>query len=371
MKKPRNYIFDAASFGLSAGVATVCYQYFAAMMPSSGFFHWPMIVNGLVLGGICYLINVLLLIGIVSCAEGGNSLAVWRERYAWFLPYTLAFGVLAIFMAMADSALGPIGMIVFTVPTFMMRLVTKQYVDRTKDHVLALREAHDRLAKANSELQESVNALEQSYAATLNAFSGMLDARDSETEGHSQRVVAYATAIGRAMNLNAQELAALEVGALLHDIGKVGVSDAILRKNGPLTDDEWAEMKKHPEIGYQLTSGIPFLHAASPVVRHHHERWDGKGYPDGLAGEAIPLVARIFSVADSFDAMISDRPYRRGMPYEGAVRELQRVAGIQFDPQVIDAFLALAATPGWSDTVKQTATNLSESVPKDTLLARV
>jgi diguanylate cyclase (GGDEF)-like protein len=365
---PRKTLFDAASFALSAGGATVCHRYFAMGLPNDGWFSISLIVQGLFIGAVCYLINVLLLTGIVSCAEGVNTLAVWKERYAWFLPYTLAFGVLAIFMVEAGRVLGPIGMIIFAVPTFMMRLVTKQYVDRTKDHVLALREAHNRLEKANNELQDSVNALEQSYAATLNAFSGMLDARDSETEGHSQRVVAYATSIGRAMKLSSQDLAALEVGALLHDIGKVGVSDAILRKNGPLTPDEWGEMKKHPEIGYQLTSGIPFLHAASPVVRHHHERWDGKGYPDGLSGEAIPLVARIFSVADSFDAMISDRPYRRGMAYEQAIAELQRVAGVQFDPQVIEAFLALTATPGWLETVRQTAIQPEIAPPPQSLL---
>jgi HD-GYP domain-containing protein (c-di-GMP phosphodiesterase class II) len=314
-----------------------------------------LIVQGLLLGGACYLINVCLLVGVVTCAEGNNSLAIWRERYAWFLPYTLAFGVLAVFMVEAGKVLGPLGMIVFAVPTFMMRLVTKQYVDRTKDHVVALREAHNHLAKANEELRETVDALERSYSATLSAFSGMLDARDSETEGHSQRVVTYALAIGRAMQLDAQELAALEVGALLHDIGKVGVSDAILRKNGPLNDAEWMEMRRHPEIGHQLTSGIPFLHTASPVVRHHHERWDGKGYPDRLRGEDIPLVARIFAVADSFDAMISDRPYRRGLSYEQAIEELQRVAGVQFDPLVIETFLQLITTPGWIETVKQTA----------------
>jgi HD-GYP domain-containing protein (c-di-GMP phosphodiesterase class II) len=121
-------------------------------------------------------------------------------------------------------------------------------------------------------------------------------------------------------------------------------------------------------IGQQLTSRIPFLDAASPVVRHHHERWDGKGYPDGLAGEAIPLAARIFTVADSFDAMISDRPYRRGMSCAEALAELQRAAGVQFDPRVIEAFLALVATPGWLETVKQAASASERPSPETRLL---
>ena len=234
----------------------------------------------------------------------------------------------------------------------MIRLATKQYIDHTKESVAALQEAHTKLSQTHQTLLETVRELENSYAATLSAFSGMLDARDSETEGHSQRVVAYAVAVGQVLKISPNELAALEVGALLHDVGKVGVSDAILLKKGSLTDEEWVEMRRHPEIGHQLTAHIPFLHRASPLVRHHHERWDGRGYPDGLRGEDIPLGARIFTVVDSFDAMISDRPYRKGMPLEVALTEIRRGAGTQFDPQVVEAFIEIANSSGWTPLVQ-------------------
>lgn len=363
--QPRKYIFDAASFALSAGGAIICHRILLPFLPIDGLFHWTILLHGFILGTLCYLINVVVLIGIVACAEGTNTLGQWRERYGWFFPYTIVFGILAICIYESEQALGILGMIIFAVPIFMMHLATKQYVDHTKEYVIALREAHTRLEETNTELRESVAALESSYAATLSAFSGMLDARDSETQGHSQRVVAYAMALGRAVNLADHELASLEVGAMLHDIGKVGVPDAILRKKGPLTPEEWQEMRQHPEVGYQLTSRIPFLDSASPVVRHHHERWDGTGYPDRLQAEAIPLAARIFTVADSFDAMISDRPYRRGLSIEQALAELQRGAGTQFDPQIIAIFSELITTPGWLERVTQQATSLQvlESQP--------
>jgi diguanylate cyclase (GGDEF)-like protein len=346
--KFHTYLFDAASNGLITGLLALGYPLLIAPLPDGGSTALALLVHGVALGSIGYILNAGTLVGVMAVSEGRNPLALWRERLAWFLPYTLVFGVLAMFMAWGGEAFGPLGLIFFAVPAAMMRLATKQYVDHTRENVTALQEAHARLTETNAKLSETVRALEDSYAATLSAFSGMLDARDSETEGHSQRVVAYAVAIGRAMALGADEVAALEVGALLHDVGKVGVSDAILRKNGPLTAEEWAEMRRHPEIGHELTSRIPFLDKASPLVRHHHERWDGQGYPDRLRGEDIPLGARIFAVVDSFDAMVSDRPYRKGLPFEVALAELQRGAGTQFDPQVVAAFLALVESPEWA-----------------------
>ena len=190
-------------------------------------------------------------------------------------------------------------------------------------------------------LRESMRRLEASYEGTLRALVAALDSRDHETEGHSQRVVAYARLIAAELGVAGADLATLEQGALLHDIGKIGIPDGILCKPGPLTNAEWLTMRQHPEIGASMLNGIPFLQPALPVVRHHHERWDGRGYPQGLRGETIPLAARIFAVADSFDAMTSDRPYRRGRPRAEARAELQRGAGTQFDPAVLAAFLRI------------------------------
>ncbi|HZU05887.1 MAG TPA: HD domain-containing phosphohydrolase [Chloroflexota bacterium] len=188
-------------------------------------------------------------------------------------------------------------------------------------------------------LRRVYSELERSYLATIEALAAALDARDSETEGHCQRVTGCTLIIAEAMGITGADLRALHYGAILHDIGKIGIPDAILRKPGELTEEEWALMRRHPELGERIISGIDFLRCAVPVVLYHHERWDGSGYPYGLRGEAIPLGARIFSVADAFDAMISNRPYRHGLSFEQARREIARGAGTQFDPAVVEAFL--------------------------------
>jgi len=191
-------------------------------------------------------------------------------------------------------------------------------------------------------LEAALAETERTYDTTLQALSNALDVRDSETEGHSRRVVEYMELIIAELSVPTEDLAMLRRGALLHDIGKIGVPDNVLRKPAALSDAEWVLMKRHPEHGARIISRIPFLEDVSRIVRHHHERWDGQGYPDGLAGEAIPLGARIFSVGDSFDAMTSDRPYRRAMSVEDARREVLRCRGTQFDPHVVDAFMRIS-----------------------------
>ncbi|MFN8516556.1 MAG: diguanylate cyclase [Chloroflexia bacterium] len=364
----QGYAFDIGQFALISGVLALAAPQVEVIWPTWLPSQAMLIPHGLILGALCYMLNAVLLVAVMSLHEGASPLTIWRERMGWFLPYTLAFGLLAVFMAWAGRAFGPLGIVIFAIPAFMLHLVTKQYVDRTKEHVTALREAHDRLAGLNRDLMASVAAVEHSYSATLSAFSGMLDARDSETEGHSQRVVAYALAIGQALCLSARDLAAIEVGALLHDIGKVGIPDAILRKPGKLDPLEWEEMKRHPEIGYQLTSRIPFLDAASPLVLHHHERWDGEGYPSGLRGEDIPLAARIFAVADAYDALVSDRPYRSGRSHEQALEEIRRYAGTQFDPQIVTTFLQITTGTDWATQAIQN--NAGNTIHVSQLIAR-
>jgi putative nucleotidyltransferase with HDIG domain len=188
-------------------------------------------------------------------------------------------------------------------------------------------------------LEESQHARERSYVEAVGAVVTAADARDHETSGHSFRVALYAVALGRAMGLEGEQLKAIEWGALLHDVGKLVVPDDILRKSGPLTAIEWHIMKQHPNWGYQMLSDVSFLQReAVEVIHSHHERWDGQGYPAGLAGARIPLVARIFAVVDTYDAITSDRPYRRARGHSYAVAELRRVAGQQLDPEVVTAF---------------------------------
>jgi putative nucleotidyltransferase with HDIG domain len=187
-------------------------------------------------------------------------------------------------------------------------------------------------------LELALGERERTYDATLGALANALDVRDSETGGHSDRVLQYMELVIAEMDLAGEDRSFLRRGALLHDIGKIGVPDNILRKPAALSDAEWTTMRKHPEFGARIIAGIPFLEDVARIVRHHHERWDGTGYPDRLAGEAIPLGARVFAVADSFDAMTSDRPYRRAMSIAAACEEVLRCRGTQFDPAVVDAF---------------------------------
>jgi response regulator RpfG family c-di-GMP phosphodiesterase len=194
------------------------------------------------------------------------------------------------------------------------------------------------IEQRTAELGEALQSLGEAYRSTLKALTAALDRRDAETSGHSERVVAFSLRLGREMGLDAGQLRSLEFGSLLHDIGKIGVPDAVLRKPSKLTDAEWTEMRQHPTHGRQILGGIKFLEGAARIVAQHHERWDGTGYPSGLKGEAIDLGARVFAVADAFDAITSDRVYRKGRPYEAAAGELECWAGRQFDPCVVAAF---------------------------------
>src|SRR2546427_1741752 len=189
-----------------------------------------------------------------------------------------------------------------------------------------------------AELDEALASLEKAYRSTLKALTAALETRDAETHGHSERVVTFSLRLGREYGLPELEMKALEFGSLLHDIGKIGVPDAILRKPAKLTDEEWIRMREHPSHGQQILRGIEFLEGAARVVGQHHEKWDGSGYPLGLKGEEIDICARIFSVADAFDAITSNRVYRDGRSYEAALSELNKWAGQQFDPNVVEAF---------------------------------
>jgi putative nucleotidyltransferase with HDIG domain len=196
------------------------------------------------------------------------------------------------------------------------------------------------VAERTQQLSIALQDLEQSYDYTLEALGGALDAKDAETEGHCQRVTAFTIKIARSMGVDPGALRQIARGAFLHDIGKMGVPDSILRKPGPLTNEEREIMRKHCEIGFLVLERIPFLKEAAEIVLSHQECYDGSGYPRKLKGEQIPLGARIFAVADTLDAMISDRPYRKALPISAARAEIQKFSGRQFDPKVVEVFLS-------------------------------
>jgi putative nucleotidyltransferase with HDIG domain len=215
---------------------------------------------------------------------------------------------------------------------------------------------HGRLRKQNSIYRQNLEAivsartgrlrstmqdLERSYDITLEAMGDALDLRDQETEGHSKRVTAYAITLAQAMGLDSEQLRIIARGAFLHDIGKIATPDRILLKPGRLTPEEMTIMKQHCERGYEIVRKIPFLREAAEIVYAHQEQFNGNGYPRGLRGEEIPLGARIFAIADTLDAMTSDRPYRRAISFAAAKEEIVRCAGSQFDPQIVELFLAI------------------------------
>ena len=193
-----------------------------------------------------------------------------------------------------------------------------------------------------SELQRKNRELKQAYRETVNAVVNTLEARDPYTRGHTDRVTKIAVSIAKSIaeekDLDEEDLFTIEIGALLHDVGKIGVPDAILLKPGPLEEEETKEIREHPATGKHILANIAYLKEALSCVLHHHERFDGQGYPEKIAGEAIPLHGRIISVADAFDAMTHDRPYRKKMDHQSAFQEIEQNAGKQFDPQIVKAF---------------------------------
>jgi putative nucleotidyltransferase with HDIG domain len=179
------------------------------------------------------------------------------------------------------------------------------------------------------------------YDATIEGWSHAMDLRDKETEGHTQRVTELTILLAKAMGIKDKEILHIRRGALLHDIGKMGIPDHILLKEGPLTDEEWTIMRKHPLLAYEMIQPIRYLHQSLDIPLAHHEKWDGTGYPRGLKGEEIPLVARIFAIVDVWDAVTSSRPYRKAWSKKKTLAYIKEQSGKHFDPQVVDVFLSV------------------------------
>jgi cyclic di-GMP phosphodiesterase len=304
-----------------------------------------------------YAVNATLVAGAWGLDEGVRPLAAWRERFAWAWPYHLVFGALAGTFIIAYEEVGGIAFALIGLPVAMLWLAQKQYLDHTRTSVTELRERHEEATQANQRLRRLLNdrhdllrQVHRSYLATITSLARTIEAKDPYTGDHTERVAEVALLLARELGFEEAEQRAVGVGAVIHDIGKVGIPDDILLKPGFLNSEELEIIRRHPEISTYILAELELPPMVKEMVRHHHERFDGRGYPDGLSGEDIPLAARVLAVADALDAITSDRPYRPGRPLVEARAEIAAQAGLQFCPRVVAALDAtFQHTPGfWS-----------------------
>ncbi len=286
--------------------------------------------------------------------DGLQLLAQVRRHYRHvaFLVTTgvddVAVGVQAMRHGADDYLVKPLheGAVLASLEKALYKQHLEQEVEHYREHLEAT------VAERTGQVQAALQQIARNYEDTLRALGAAIDLRDNETAGHSQRVCLFSLELGRAMGWSGEELLNLARGAYLHDIGKLGVPDCVLLKPGPLDPQEWQLMQRHAQIGFDLLKDIPFLAAAAEIVLTHHERCDGRGYPRGLQGPEIPVSARIFSIADTLDAMTSDRPYRRAVSFAEAHQTIRQLSGTQFDVAAVQVFLKIPQAR-W-ETIAQT-----------------
>ena len=281
------------------------------------------VLSGLVAGFAYYLVDTGLLAVAVAVEGNGSPVPIWRERFSWLVPHYVVYGFIAAVVYEAYKPIGAWAVIVFALPLFLMRKTQDAYLKHTQRSAVKLREAAETIQSQNVSLEHANRLLKERSTAAMESLSATVDARDSYTAGHSRRVQQLALAIGRELDLSQAELELLGHAALFHDIGKLGIPDAILLKPSSLSSEEWAVMSSHAEEGASIINRLGFLSDAVPAIRHHHERYDGGGYPQGLVGDDIPLGARIIHVADAFDSMLTTRVYKPARRAFDALEELR------------------------------------------------
>ncbi|MFL5951036.1 MAG: diguanylate cyclase [Gaiellaceae bacterium] len=331
-----NVLFNIGALTLASLTAASIFN-LAHFFPDGTAHRLAIAALGLLAGAGYFAVNM----GLVSLAlalQGHERWwSVFREQFAWLLPHYVVYGFIGGVMALAYEAVNLLALAVFAVPLLLMRKTQEAYLKHTHRSAQKLREAAETIQTQNVSLEMANKLLRERSTAAMESLSATVDARDSYTAGHSRRVQQLALAIGRELGLSQVELDLLGHAALFHDIGKLAIPDAILLKPASLTPDEWSLMQRHAEEGARIIDRLGFLNDAVPAIRHHHERFDGTGYPDRLAGEDIPLGARIIHVADALDSMLTTRIYRAARPAAEALQELRGSAGTQFCPRCVGA----------------------------------
>ena len=296
------------------------------------------------------LLNTALVAVAIGLTSRKNPFLIWQSHYQWVIPcyFAGASGATIAFSLRRLVAENPwVGMAgaVIAIPIPIMIILIYRYHRQQEEgnlkHIDELQRKNAELERSQEALTVSKSELEQLYTSTVESLALAIDAKDRYTKEHIQRVKEVAVRIGVKLGLEGDDLRALETGALLHDIGKLAIPEQILSKAGRLTEEEFEKIKSHPDMGARILQPVPFPFPVMPIVRHHHERWDGKGYPSGLQGEMIPLGARILAVADVYDALTSDRSYRRGWSIEKTMEHIRTSSGSHFDPVVVDAFFEI------------------------------
>lgn len=305
------HLFNAGQYFISMGITSIVFE-MTYNRDVTNFFY-PANIGFIFLAAyIAFFLNTLLTAGAISTSERKNFINIWIYNYAWLIPFKLFLVVMTIAVTFIYKLYGP-----FTIIFTLLPLIIAQYT-----YLLRIKE---RKTLLNSIMQ----------------IVKIIDAKDSYTAGHSVRVAEYSEKIARKLRLNEYDVEVLINLANLHDIGKVQIDLSVLNKPGKFDDADWVEMKKHPEVGYEIVKEIVFLKDQARAILYHHERINGKGYPSGIKGEEIPLFAKILAVADAYDAMTTDRPYRPALTQKEAMKELEMHAGKQFDRKISSAMIEI------------------------------
>jgi diguanylate cyclase (GGDEF)-like protein/putative nucleotidyltransferase with HDIG domain len=305
---------------------------------------------GIAAGATYFAVNMSLLSLVVAIEGHERWWAVFRERFAWLGTHYLVYGFIGGVIWVGHETAGLWALAVFAVPLLLMRKTQEAYLRHTQRSAQKLRAAAETIQTQNVSLEHANRLLKERSTAAMESLSATVDARDAYTAGHSRRVQQLALAIGRELGLSQAELDLLGHAALFHDIGKLAIPDAILLKPASLTDDEWGLMQRHADEGARIIDRLGFLNDAVPAIRHHHERFDGTGYPDRLKGDEIPLGARIIHVADALDSMLTTRIYSAARPAAEALEELRHAAGTQFCPRCVTALERILPIEGFDDS---------------------
>jgi putative nucleotidyltransferase with HDIG domain len=300
---------------------------------------WKQIFICLAAAGIVFLFTTWTIAIAISLDSNISLKQIWIEKFCWLAPYYLGMGLIAFGLTFAFHYQGIWGVLMIISPLFLLRLSQVQFIDRTRSVVTELKEKNQVLENSSQEIHSLNQAL-------FNTLAEVIDLRDPFVLGHSKKVAYLASAIAKKFKLPEKKIELIYRAGLLHDIGKIGISDSILQKPFPLTNEEIKKIERHPELGANLLKTSQILANLIPIIRHHHERYDGTGYPAGLKGNEIPFEARILTIADAIDAMISNRPYRNGLSNYALLDQIGSGSGSQFDPQVASVTIDLLRSEG-------------------------